>query len=127
MLDFKLKFHALTLKYKGDCPDEGYCSGKTETRVHRSIPFSDSDPHRDFDPPFLTSPTFLRGCKSSGIDCAILVQWRVIGGNWKRRRPANGKGDFLPGQVNLKTPHGASLPRHAIPCRFDGLYRERKV
>lgn len=100
--------------------------GKTEIRIYRTIPFSDSDPHRDFDSPFLTSPPFLRVRKSSGIDCAILVQRRVIGGNWKRRRTANGKGDFLPGQVNLKTPRGASLPRHAIPCRFDGLYCERK-
>lgn len=62
---------------------------------------SDSDPHRSFDSPFLMSPSFLRGpqivryrlCNS---------QWRVIDGNWKRRRAANGKGNFLPGQVNFK-------------------------
>lgn len=89
-------------------------------RVFTERSRSDSDPHRGFDSPFLMSASFLRGpqivryrlCNS---------QRRVIDGNWKDGAAANGKDDFLPGQVNLKTPRGASLPRHAIP-HLDGYF-----
>lgn len=95
-------------------------SGRKKKRVFTERSRSDSDPHRGFDSPFLMSASFLRGpqivryrlCNS---------QRRVIDGNWKDGAAANGKDDFLPGQVNLKTPRGASLPRHAIP-HLDGYF-----
>lgn len=98
-----LRCNISALRYKDDRLAKRYwqeeLGKKKQVSTERSR--SDSDPHRSFDSPFLMSPSFLRGpqivryrlCNS---------QWRVIDGNWKRRRAANGKGNFLPGQVNFK-------------------------
>jgi len=59
-------------------------------------------PHRSFDSPFLMSRSFPREGPQIVRYRLCNSQRRVIDGNWKRRRAANGKGDFLPGQVNFK-------------------------
>jgi len=74
--------------------------GEKKNRV--STERSRSDPHRSFDSPFLMSRSFLREGPQIVRYRLCNSQRRVIDGNWKRRRAANGKGDFLPGQVNFK-------------------------